>query len=332
MLNYSVLEENTERVSKKCIWLLTVGLIASVSAVALILGYFVLVSGKKPDVENRFDTCKYNRTKWEEKYSNVSLIYNQKLTILKDWSIKLALAKERNARLGKIAKDVQAELDSAKGSLLMAEIVFGACAAVGTASIAANAYYVPYLLSAPSQLDAIRNESNYISPRYLNTIKSSVNHFVFPKESATDSYKLNLLYNSTATGFDKAKFTASVDTKANTVTLIKTKAGESMGFMLKQPWSFSGNIIDPDSFTFSFRKFFKTTKHAADTPAVVAGGFLYLGDNKEIAIETSGTGKAAVGNGYDPPEVQQDPNDFYVVGGNFNVDTILVYEVIFQSR
>jgi len=325
---FSVLKDESKRISKNCIWLLSVGLIIMISLTALFSGYFVLSFNQKNNANSLFSSCKSNQTILSNKYESLSkqrsdlMLQNQNLVQ------NVSAANSKNTELIAKLQKLNFDFENAKKNLLNTEILLGTSSTISLVTILANIYFVPYLFSGPQKTEKVKNEFNYLEPKYAELLNETLKNYMIQKELNFDK-KLKLLYSTNNFSIKNTEFIQKVTNHKQIIIIISNNfTGDNIGFVLTKQFILNENneIFDSDAFTFSFKNMLKTQKLDNNIPAFKNKEFLQIG-NQEILIYENGTAKASLNNGFSNENYQGNPKDFYVKNGNFNINSINVFEL-----
>ena len=323
LITQSVLEENTARVSKKCVWALSLGLIVAISVTSLFIGLEVLSLTKQSALDTDCTQMRQNYSALLQQ--NVQLVGDLAISQKKnsDLTAQAESGRKYVARKAKENETITAELEAVQRELTGKNTQLGLCGVVGGLSLVGNVAETIFLMNTGPKLTAAKALSAYLQPRYFVGVLSSLESFLRRNEGF-GSITFRLAYNSSV-AFTRQAFQANVSNLINTVTILQTTADELLAFVMYDAWNFTEDSHrDPKAFTFSFRRYNQTTQGAG--PSIYLNSeFLTIGE-KEIQLKADKSAVAVANRGFNPPIKIDTPSDFYVAGGTFTLSTILVYQ------
>ncbi len=320
MINTSVLEDNSKRVGKRCIWIAVIGLLIVIGVCAIFIALYFNGTGSYDTIKTELDTAKNNNTALSTNAATLTQSYNAKLAINQAWNTNITTETARYNTLAATNQTVGAELAALQDELYAIQLQFGFCTAASVISLGLNIWLIPTIISTYSTLQTLTANEIYLYNRYTQLLPNMLQHYIMVKEK-TSWPKLRLLYNSTLSGFTKATFTSYVSGQVNTATLLRTTGEEVMAYVMAKAWDFTYDVTDAASYTYSFRQSSQTSKSATGV-STTNNGFIQIG-TPEILLNTDATGTAVAGKGFTASTT--DTTNFYVSGGSFTLDSLQTF-------
>jgi len=323
-MKVSFTNKDTETVNRRWLWLI-IGIYAVLlCVVGTFVGLFFYMRSSKTDAENELGSCLILSDDLASQNKILGAEIQRLDTENAALTTEYATLTEANTKLEANVKVMEQVLNSLKSKISGYTKGRNICLIAGGISLLANLYVVPYSLYQLVTYNTLREDVDYYRSHFYAGAAHTMETMLANEDGKILNF--NLIYRRVGPTPNKAEFYNAVKGKGPTLTIIYGEPDEVIGFVMHRSWDTNTEFIDDStSYTLSFRKNtvakIMPNKHAVNTKAA----FLEFGGG-EIVVNMLGDGIAKTKVGFEPVENPlQDPANFYVESGWFDLSAIEVY-------